>query len=90
MIQIPQMISGAIAMVGNNVEPYTIVVGNPAKPLRKRFDDELIDLLLTFKWWDKSIDEINELIPLLTCSETDKVKEEIKKRIASTIVKSFF
>ena len=81
MIQIPQMISGAIAMVGNNVEPYTIVVGNPAKPLRKRFDDELIDLLLTFKWWDKSIDEINELIPLLTCSETDKVKEEIKKRI---------
>ena len=81
MIQIPQMISGAIAMVGNNVEPYTIVAGNPAKPLRKRFDDELIDLLLTFKWWDKSIDEINELIPLLTCSETDKVKEEIKKRI---------
>ena len=81
MIQIPQMISGAIAMVGNNVEPYTIVVGNPAKPLRKRFDDELIDLLLTFKWWDKSIDEINELIPLLICSETDKVKEEIKKRI---------
>ena len=81
MIQIPQMISGAIAMVGNNVEPYTIVVGNPAKPLRKRFDDELIYLLLTFKWLDKSIDEINELIPLLTCSETDKVKEEIKKRI---------
>ena len=69
-------------VIGSDVDPYTIVVGNPAKPLRKRFDDELIDLLLTFKWWDNSIDEINELIPLLTCSETDKVKEEIKKRIA--------
>ena len=74
-------IIGANSVVGSDVEPYTIVVGNPAKPLRKRFDDELIDLLLIFKWWDKSIDEINELIPLLTCNETDKVKEEIKKRI---------
>jgi virginiamycin A acetyltransferase len=44
-------------------------------------DDELIELLLRFKWWDKRIDEINKLIPFLTCSELDKVKEEIKKRI---------
>ena len=74
-------IIGASSIVGSDVEPYTIVVGNPAKPLRKRFDDELIDLLLRFKWWDKSIDEINELIPLLTCSKLDKVREEIKTRI---------
>ena len=44
-------------------------------------DDELIELLLCFRWWDKDIDEINELIPLLTCSELDKVKEEIKRRL---------
>ena len=74
-------IIGANSIVGRNVEPYTIVVGNPATVLRKRFDDELIELLLRFKWWDKSIDDINELIPLLTCSKLDKVKEEIKKRI---------
>lgn len=73
------VIIGANSIVGSDVEPYTIVVGNPAKPLRKRFDDELIELLLRFKWWDKSIEEINQLIPLLTCSELDKVKEEIKK-----------
>ena len=72
-------IIGANSIVGSDVDPYTIVVGNPAKPLRKRFDDELIELLLRFKWWDKSIEEINQLIPLLTCSELDKVKEEIKK-----------
>ena len=74
-------IIGANCVVGSDVDPYTIVVGNPAKPLRKRFDDELIDLLLRFKWWDKSIDEIDTLIPLLTCSKLDKVKEEIKKRL---------
>ena len=74
-------IIGANSVVGRDINPYTIVVGNPAKILRKRFDDEMIELLLRFKWWDKSTDEINELIPLLTCSELDKVREEIKKRV---------
>ena len=55
-------IIGANSIVGSNVDPYTIVVGNPAKPLRKRFDDEMIELLLRFKWWDKSIEEIKKLL----------------------------
>ena len=74
-------IIGANSIVGSNVDPYTIVAGNPAKPLRKRFDDEMIELLLRFKWWDRSIEEINELIPLLTCSDLNKVREEIAKLI---------
>ena len=73
------VIIGANSVVGSHVAPYTIAVGNPAKALRKRFDDELIDLMLRFKWWDKSIEEINTLIPILTCSDLDKVKGEIKK-----------
>lgn len=75
-------IIGANSVVARNVEPYTIVVGNPIKQVRKRFDDELIDLMLKFKWWDKSIDEINNLIPLLTCSDLNKIKYEIKKIIS--------
>ena len=74
-------IIGANSIVGSDVDPYTIVVGNPAKPIRKRFDEELIELMQRFEWWDKSIDEIDELIPLLTCSDLDKVKKEIKKRL---------
>lgn len=74
-------IIGANSVVGSNVDPYTIVAGNPAKVIRKRFDDELIDLMLTFKWWDKTIDEINELIPLLTSSDLEKTKAELKARI---------
>lgn len=75
------VIIGANAVVGSNVAPYTIVVGNPAKEIRKRFDDELIGLMLKFKWWDKPIDEIDKLIPILTCSNLDKVKAEIRKLV---------
>lgn len=74
-------IIGLNSVVGSDVEPYTIVAGNPAKPIRKRFDDELIDLLLKFKWWDKSIDEINKLIPILTCSNLEEVKQKIKEAL---------
>lgn len=74
-------IIGANSVVGSHVTPYTIVVGNPARTLRKRFDTELIDLLLRFKWWDHSIDEINCLIPILTCSDLERVKAELRSRL---------
>ncbi|MDE6676530.1 MAG: CatB-related O-acetyltransferase [Clostridia bacterium] len=76
-------IIGMNSVVGSNVAPYTIVAGNPAKPIRKRFDDELIALLLEFEWWNLSIEEINALIPILSCSDLEKVKREI-----SAILKS--
>ena len=75
-------IIGANSVVGNDAPPYTIVAGNPARILRKRFDEELIDLLLKYRWWDKSVEEINGLIPVLTCSDLEKVRNELKKRLA--------
>ncbi len=72
---------GANSVVGHDVESYTIAAGNPAKILRRRFDNEIIELLLRFKWWDRSIDEINRLIPILSCSDLEKVKAELKKRL---------
>ncbi len=74
-------IIGANSVVGSNVEPYAVVVGNPAETIRYRFDEELTSLLLKFKWWDKPIEEINELIPILTSSDLDKVKAEIRRRL---------
>lgn len=71
-------IIGANAVVAGNVEAYTIVAGNPARPIRRRFDDELISLLLMWRWWDKPIEEIDSLIPLLTSSDLNAVKEEIR------------
>ena len=72
-------IIGANSVVGGSVSPYTIIIGNPAHTLRKRFDDELIELMLQFKWWDKDIEEINRLIPILTDSDLEKVKQTIKR-----------
>lgn len=72
-------IIGANSVVGSNVEPYSIVVGNPAEVTRYRFDKDLTELLLKFKWWDKPIEEINALIPILTSSDLDKVKAEIRR-----------
>ena len=74
-------IIGANSVVGRDIPPYTIVVGNPARETRKRFDDELIRLLLAFKWWDKSIEAINQLIPLLTSSDLENVKSELSARL---------
>lgn len=76
-------IIGANSVVGSDILPYTIAVGNPARVIRKRFDDELIRLMLAFKWWDKSIEEINQLIPLLTSGNLENVKSEIAARLNS-------
>lgn len=70
-------IIGANAVVGCDVAPYTIVVGNPVRVLRKRFDEEMIDLLLRWKWWNKDIREIKELIPVLTSGDMASVKSKI-------------
>lgn len=43
---------GAHSVVTRNVEPYSIVAGAPARELRKRFSEEVIEKLLALKWWD--------------------------------------
>lgn len=77
-------IIGLNSVVSRDVKPYTIVAGNPARPIRKRFDDELIDLMLKLKWWDKSIEDIQELIPILTNSNLKYVRERVHEIITST------
>ncbi|WP_372519454.1 CatB-related O-acetyltransferase [Candidatus Ruminimicrobiellum ovillum] len=74
-------IIGLNSVVGSDVAPYTIVAGNPAKVIRKRFDNQLIKLLLKLKWWDKSIKEINDLIPILTDNNLTEVKKKLKKLV---------
>jgi virginiamycin A acetyltransferase len=43
---------GGSAVISKNVEPYSIMVGNPGKCVKKRFTDEQIDFLEMTKWWD--------------------------------------
>ena len=74
-------IIGASSVVGSDVEPYTIVAGNPAQFIRKRFDEELTNLMLEWRWWDKPIEEINSLIPILTSSDLTEVKRKVKEML---------
>jgi virginiamycin A acetyltransferase len=67
---------GACSVVTKNVDPYTIVAGNPAKVIRKRFDQETIDKLLEIKWWNWKMDRVKENMPLLL---SNKIKEFIEK-----------
>lgn len=55
---------GAIIASGSvvtaDVPPYTIAGGNPAKPIRKRFDDAGIEQLLSAAWWDWPVELVTE------------------------------
>ena len=68
---------GANSVAGSNVLHYSVVVGNPSKLIRKTLDDEIINLMLEFKWWDKNIEEINALIRLLLNINMEKVEKQL-------------
>ncbi|MDR3345144.1 MAG: CatB-related O-acetyltransferase [Oscillospiraceae bacterium] len=73
------VIVGANSTVGGTVGAYSIVAGNPARLIRKRFDDELIDLILKLKWWDLPTEHIKKLIPILIDSDLGVVKIKVQK-----------
>lgn len=58
-----------------NVEPYTIVGGNPGKLIKQRFDDNTIKKLLELKWWNFDDNTINEITPLLCSTNLDELFE---------------
>ena len=49
---------GAYSVVTKDVEPYSIVAGNPAKFIRKRFDNETISKLMESRWWELEDDAL--------------------------------
>jgi len=51
---------------------YSIIGGNPAKIIKKRFNDYQILKLLEIKWWDWENDKINKNLELITSSNIDK------------------
>jgi len=66
-------IIAANATVTKDVAPYTIVGGNPAKEIRKRFSEEKIKKLLEIKWWDWEIEKITKNISYLTDENIDDI-----------------
>lgn len=62
---------GARSVVTKDIEPYSVVVGSPAKHIKFRFDQKIIEKFLKYKWWDLPIEEIGSIRKLL-CSEDQK------------------
>lgn len=74
---------GAHAVVTHDVEPYAIVAGVPAKTLRKRFDDGMIQKLLDIQWWDWPEDKL-EKYGMFFCAP-EKLLEAIKNEMGQQI-----
>jgi len=66
-------IIAANATVVKDVEPYSVVGGNPARELKRRFDEETIEKLLEIKWWDWKIGRITQNVQHLTGGEIEKL-----------------
>ena len=64
-------IIGFGAVVTKNVEPYSVIVGNPAITVKFRFSQEAIEKLLKIKWWDWTIEKIKENVDLLMSSNIE-------------------
>lgn len=59
-------IIGSKSVVTKDVEPYSIVGGNPARLIRKRFSEQRIEELMEMKWWDWPVEKITANLDKLT------------------------
>jgi virginiamycin A acetyltransferase len=64
---------GANSIVTHDVEPYMIVVGCPAYPIKYRFADSTIHKLLKLKWWDLPDEEVKTIAPLLMSANIEEL-----------------
>ena len=67
-------IIGTNSLVTKDIEPYTIVGGNPARVIRKRFDEEAIELLLRAAWWDWTIEKITDNLESFSMGNIEALK----------------
>ena len=73
---------GAGAVVAKDVPPYAVVVGNPAKVVKYRFDEATIDWLQRLRWWNWSPEKIKSCWPEMENMETFKAKYQQLPKLA--------
>lgn len=63
--------------VVSDVEPYSIVGGNPAKEIKKRFSPEIIERLLKLQWWNWDMEKITKNVQNLTDLDLEKLEKNV-------------
>ena len=74
---------GAHSIVGGHVNPYALVVGNPAKEVRKRFPEDQIQKLVEMTWWNWPIEKVRQHLQIISSPNVELLHQiwltEIKK-----------
>ncbi|MFM6002274.1 MAG: CatB-related O-acetyltransferase, partial [Sphaerospermopsis kisseleviana] len=70
-------IIAARSVVVKDIPPYTIAGGNPAVPIKQRFSNEEIEILLSIRWWDWEIEKITRNIDVIMNGDIQKLKDAV-------------
>ena len=68
-------IIGARAVVTKDVPPYSIVGGIPAKVIRKRYSPDIIEQLLSLRWWDWTKEKIKRNLPFIMSGDIENLNK---------------
>lgn len=69
---------GANSVVAKDVKPYEVVAGNPARHIKFRFNEKIINDLLHIAWWDWPKSHIQKALPLLLSANVEKFIKKYK------------
>jgi virginiamycin A acetyltransferase len=67
-------IIGACAVVGSDVPPYAVVIGNPARVIRVRFEPDVVTALNEIAWWDWPAERITRNLEAIRGADIDALK----------------
>lgn len=73
-------IVGAGAIVLRDVAPYSVVAGVPAKVVRQRFPQAIVDRLLSTRWWARDLETLRRLAPLFRADDPTPLLQALEEQ----------